>query len=70
MKLRRPWTDSDDELLRELAAKISPQRICVRLNRTLHAITNRADYLGIRFEHRHVLRKKPEDRSCNTSQST
>lgn len=59
MKLKRPWTDADDALLRELAEKISPQRITVRMNRSLHAINNRADVLGVRLQCRHVLRQKP-----------
>ncbi len=58
MNLSRLWSEADDALLRDLAKTISPQRICVRMNRTMSAINNRCLQLGVRLEHRLVLRKR------------
>ena len=58
MNLKRPWTEVDDLMLRELADKLSPQRISARLSRSLNALKTRAGLLGISFKRRHVLRKR------------
>lgn len=61
--IKRPWTAADDQQLRELAGKISPQRIGVRMRRTLHAISSRAEMLNVTLLHKPRLRQKEPGRS-------
>ncbi len=62
-ELRRLCTAEDDRELRKLADEISPQRIAVRMKRSVSAIHSRAIYLQIRFRHRAVLRKSAVEAS-------
>ena len=58
MKLRREWTAEEDATLRDLAQKISPQRIGVRLKRSKSAIRSRALHLGVELEHTPAIVKR------------
>jgi len=48
-KLKRPWTEADDDVLRSCAASISPLRMAIRLRRTKNAVVERASKLGVSF---------------------
>jgi hypothetical protein len=43
----RPWTEADDEYIRQNYKKIPTREIAEKLNRSLDAIINRAGPLGI-----------------------
>jgi hypothetical protein len=48
MRLRRIWTEQDDQLLAAaVAAGVSLQRICFRLKRREKSVSSRAKLLGI-----------------------
>jgi hypothetical protein len=49
MNLRRRWTEEEDQMLRELALKISSSRIAVRLKRTRTGVLSRANYLKVQL---------------------
>lgn len=45
----RPWTPAEDADLRALAATMTKKELAARLKRTVSAIENRADRLGVKF---------------------
>lgn len=56
--IKRPWTEADDLQLRELAERISPQRMTVRMKRSLSAIHSRAESLGVELKHKPTIRRR------------
>jgi len=48
-RLKRPWTEVEDNELRTFAATVSAFRIAIRLKRTKNAVVERANKLGIAF---------------------
>ena len=67
LALKRCWTQDEDELLRDLAGKISPQRICVRMSRSISAVLDRARRLNIELRHKPVLRRHRRSKTSSPS---
>ena len=49
-RTRAPWTESEEQALRELVAQqVSKVRIAAKLKRTVKAVGSRATVLGLHF---------------------
>ena len=49
LKHGRPWTEADDQALKNLAANLSLPRLAARLQRSEKGVKSRARQLGVRL---------------------
>lgn len=58
----KPWTDKEDQVIRDLAGKMSRHDIAAKLERPLTSIDNRAIRMGISLAFESHSTKKGEKR--------